>query len=666
MSYTITIGGTDRKDCILFDRPLHISDELNDDINSMTLYFQNLDGGAVPANGDEVVYTIDGIKEFGGFITRARYSKPFGSGSLPIIALECVDYTRILDRELVNKTYENVTDQYLIRQIIDEYAADDGITYNNVGRTIVFTDMFESNIDDGLWNVWGGDQVYTWNSLLRLDTTTSVAYYGLASYRFWDMTDHSVTVDVNSIGDMGLTSYECYPVILDIDSNNQVYFIVFNGYIRAVKVVAGSPTTVGSDVPYSAANHRYFRIREEGGVLYYEYSADNDVYILHGSTSTPFNFTSIEYQAQVGTWDTEASTTSLLINSVVIEAVTPEITISQIRFKMETPSQALRRICELTGRNWYIDYDKDVHYFKNETNPAPFNITTTSEWFRNLEISHDDTQVKNKIYVKGSTYLSEEYTDNYVADGEQRIFVLPEKPHDLTIEVNSVSKTVGIKNIDDPASFDFLLNFQEKYVECGEGFTTPADGDVVTFYYKYEIPILISVEDSDSIAERGVYEFAIFDKNITDLQAARDRATAELTDYAGSIIDGSFETDETGFRSGQVININDSTYGVSNVDYVIVAVEKVSRANGNLITSCKFASKKRLGIIQFLIKQLQSNKDILTLSDDEVVDQLTELDDSLVVSDSIESMYLTSPPFAWSNDEGTTPNKLVWDFGEWS
>ena len=41
-----------------------------------------------------------------------------------------------------------------------------------------------------------------------------------------------------------------------------------------------------------------------------------------------------------------------------------------------------------------------------------------------------------------------------VADGEAIAWVLPDKPHEFTLTEDSVSKTVGIKNIDDPLSFD--------------------------------------------------------------------------------------------------------------------------------------------------------------------------------------------------------------------
>lgn len=54
--------------------------------------------------------------------------------------------------------------------------------------------------------------------------------------------------------------------------------------------------------------------------------------------------------------------------------VTEGVTISSITFNYMPPSECFSRICKLTGRGWYIDYDKDVHYGLVTANEAPYNI----------------------------------------------------------------------------------------------------------------------------------------------------------------------------------------------------------------------------------------------------------------------------------------------------
>lgn len=333
------------------------------------------------------------------------------------------------------------------------------------------------------------------------------------------------------------------------------------------------------------------------------------------------------------------------------------VTINKITFNYLQPSQCFRKICDLTGRSWFIDYEKDIHYFPPTQTAAPFNIDTDTSTYKNLKISKDNSNVKNRVYVRGSTYLSDYTTTSQVADGEQTVFILPSKPHDFSITEGGVSKTVGIKNIDSPDSYDYLLNFQEKYVEKANG-TPPAADTVMEFTYKYDVPILVAVEDSDSIDEIGQYEFAIFDTTIKSQEDARSRAQAELSDYADTIVDGSFITYEDGFRAGQYININLPDYGI-NEDYLVQKVMMKSLGAGEYYYTVSIANTKKLGVILFLIKLLENDKNTLDIDPNEVVDELFTPDSQgILISDSITSDSLIEPPFKWGYSK--------WGLAEWS
>lgn len=333
------------------------------------------------------------------------------------------------------------------------------------------------------------------------------------------------------------------------------------------------------------------------------------------------------------------------------------VTINKITFNYLQPSQCFRKICELTGRTWYLDYDKKLHYHVTETNTAPFDIDSSNAQYKNLKISKDNSDIRNRVYVRGSTYLSDFTTISQVADGEQTVFILPNKPHDFSMTEGGVAKTVGIKNIDNPASFDYLMNYQEKYIEKADG-NPPAASTVMEFTFKYEIPILVAVEDRDSIEDVGQYEFAIFDNNIKTQDDARNRAQAELADYASTIIDGTFETDVDGFKAGQYININLSDYGI-NDNYLVQKVTGKSIGGGNYIYVVSIASTKKLGIITFLIKMLENDKNFLDLDPNEVVDELFTPDSQgILIGDSIVHDSLIEPPFKWG--------ACKWGLAQWS
>lgn len=342
------------------------------------------------------------------------------------------------------------------------------------------------------------------------------------------------------------------------------------------------------------------------------------------------------------------------------------VTIEQISFNYVQPSQAIRRIADLTGRNWYIDYNKDVHYFSLLTNTAPFDIDSTENGYFNLRLVKDTSQLKNRVYVRGGTYLSDTTTYSEKGDGIKTTFVLPDKPHSVSVAVNGSPETVGIKNVD-TSGFDWYLNYQEKYIEQDAGGTILTASDTLEVSYQYDVPILVAVEDSVSIEDNGVKEFAIFDKGIRTTEGARSRASAELTDYANDIVEGQFSTYTNGFISGQYININLSEYGV-NQDYIVQKVVARSIGGGKFVYDIAIASSKTMGIIRFLIELLEANKNLIELDDDEVIDELFQLTDSLNADSLDDDLTIDSAGAyrTWATDSlEETETRAIWNLFEW-
>lgn len=475
MAYNITIASIDRTSDVL-NNTLVIEDTINDQQNTCNFAFIDRSGNGMPNTDDEITITLDdGTKLFGGYIVKVDIAKK-GVG-VPMAIISCIDRVWLLDRNLVHRTYQNMTDKAIIEDIISRYCAGFGITTTNV-----------------------------------------------------------------------------------------------------------------------------------------------------------------------------------------IEGVT----IDQIAFNYIQPSQAIRQIAELSGRNWYIDYEKDIHYFPLLTSTAPFDIDSSNSEYIDLKISKDNSQLKNRVYVRGGTELSDFTTYEEKGDGVKRKFVIPDRPHDVTIEVNGVAKSLGVKNID-TTGYDWYLNYQEKYVEQDSGGTLLTTSDTLEITYKYDIPILVAVEDTASILANGVKEFAIFDKAIRTTQAARDRASAELIDYANDLVEGSFMTYTNGFKSGQYIHINLTDYDVDD-DYIVQKVNATSMGAGKFVYTVSIASAKTMGIIKFLIELLEANKNLIELDDDEVVDELFELTDSLLSDSLTDNLTIDSAGAyrTWCVDslEATT-TRAIWNLFEW-
>jgi hypothetical protein len=339
--------------------------------------------------------------------------------------------------------------------------------------------------------------------------------------------------------------------------------------------------------------------------------------------------------------------------------VTEGVTVSQVAFNYMPPSQCFTQLAELTGRMWYIDYSKDIHYGLKNTETAPFDINTSgaeagNTLYKNLQIIKDNAIIKNRVYIRGGTYLSDSYTITQIADGEQTVFWLPEKPYELAVSEGATSKTVGTKFIHSSDDYDYLVNFQEKYVEAT---VAPTADTVMTFTFKYDIPVLVAIEDPDSIEAYGQLEYVIFDKNIRTITQARERALAELTDYADTMVSGSFQTEETGFQSGQYMDINISNMGINDEFFVSKVVAK-SIGSGNFVYTVFVTSSTVKGIINFLIGLLESDKQTLNITRVQTVDEISiQTPEEFTIDDDVPVLTDHSGDYVWDASE--------WNLAAW-
>lgn len=92
-----------------------------------------------------------------------------------------------------------------------------------------------------------------------------------------------------------------FNLVLAADTSNKLQMQVYNGSVRARRQVAGVFTVLASMI-YNSTTHRYLRIRENGGTVYWEYSAtavSTDWHILF-SQSNPFSVTDLRARFGLG------------------------------------------------------------------------------------------------------------------------------------------------------------------------------------------------------------------------------------------------------------------------------------------------------------------------------------------------------------------------------
>lgn len=332
-------------------------------------------------------------------------------------------------------------------------------------------------------------------------------------------------------------------------------------------------------------------------------------------------------------------------------------TIARISFNRLTISECLNKIAKLNNYNWYVDYNKDIHFFSKNAEPAPFNLTDTSDNYivSSLRVRSDLSQLRNVVEVIGGETAIDARTTLHAGDGETTEFPtnfkFSSKP---TVEVDGVTQTVGTEFIDIDG-FDCYWSFQQKYIRFDDTNIPPAPSSGTTNIETTGtplVPLVAIVPDNDSISEYGEFEYSVNETSLGSQDQTIDRGIAELESYADSINEASFDTYTRGLCSGQLININSTLHDV-NADYVVQSVQFKPFPNGSAVDGIwrvKLASTATMTLVDTLRKLLSDEK----LEDDErqVLLAFYRFTDSVTMSDSVATPETTTRPYYLADGAG--------------
>lgn len=181
-----------------------------------------------------------------------------------------------------------------------------------VAKAETLIDNFNDNsIDTNKWSVFGGgSQVAETNNELEITTLTTVNFYGIESVNKFDLTSSYALVKLITPGDTSIL-FHVTQLYIQLDTSNQLKWTIDSTTIKAEKNVGGSNSQVGSSTTYDPAIHKWLRIRESGGTIYWDYSTDEITWTNFTSLANPFIITSINLDISAGVYSpTSSGTTS--------------------------------------------------------------------------------------------------------------------------------------------------------------------------------------------------------------------------------------------------------------------------------------------------------------------------------------------------------------------
>jgi len=322
------------------------------------------------------------------------------------------------------------------------------------------------------------------------------------------------------------------------------------------------------------------------------------------------------------------------LSGFTLNNVNCPITIDYIAFNYEQPSKCLQMLADAVNYEWYVDYNKDIHFFSKFSKNAPFGLSDDSGnyIYNSLIIKEDTSQLKNVVYVRGGEYEADERTETYVSDGQQTTVNLSYKYSSKpTVSIDGATQSVGVDGLDDFTSHDVLWNFNGKYLFLEEVATSGIHFDMTGTPL---FPVLALVYDENSVQKYGEFVDRIIDKSIGSKKAARERARAELDAHAEPITQGEFETVKTGLRSGQLIHIQSDVRDIDE-HFLINKVTTRMISPNKMIWKAYFCSVRPLGIIDFLQQLILADNKKIVIDRNEILELVRSVYEGLLLEEEI-------------------------------
>ena len=353
--------------------------------------------------------------------------------------------------------------------------------------------------------------------------------------------------------------------------------------------------------------------------------------------------------------------------------------VSTIKFNYQQPSKCLEALAKQIGWDWYVDTEKDVHFYFAEGNPAtssevmlaPFDIDDTGgniEW-PTLDVAQDITNMKNSVYVVGGTYAKDfvvspnpnatppQYApvDVYTSVAGTFVYPLayPYTQTTMTVTLGGIGQAIGTDQQTDPSLVQVLYNDQGRFIR----FTSdPGSGKQIIVQGEAQIPILAHVSDPASIAEYGELQDAIVDSTILSIQEAQERAQADIDMFGDPVFTVKFNSISPLANQlfiGQQITLNSVKFGVSGKVVVIKQINCVARTPYQLEYQVQALGSDTVSFNDIMLTLLQQNLGQTTTPDSTVLEDLIPIDEAFELGDTV-TITPASPPYAW----GPVPSPL--------
>ncbi len=346
----------------------------------------------------------------------------------------------------------------------------------------------------------------------------------------------------------------------------------------------------------------------------------------------------------------------------------PTLTSSRLSVR-EVMDEMARRF----SAQWYIDYNKNLHWFAVEKMQAPFTLSSSPDHsgsfpYSQLTVNQDALDLINRFTVVGGTEESAVVSDVYPADGLQLEFVVPHFYHSesevipIKVFINTGTEpsptwtlqTLGIKNIDDGGGFDVLYSFTEKFFEFAVAPPLFKSSWQVTARKTIPIRARVRSDSSEQIYGRW-FDDRIEDESISSKEEAKQAGRAKLASRSLARVVHTLTVNEPGLRVGMVVRLINSLRSIDG-DYLIRRINRSFLGSGYMADSVELGDYLE-DYYKLMLDIARAAKGKPPFREDDVLDDILDFSETLTLSEVV-AITTSTGPYNW--------NEFNWGFGKWT
>lgn len=232
-------------------------------------------------------------------------------------------------------------------------------TEGRMAKTKTLVDDFnDDQRDTALWTGFGAYRE-TGGRIELSPPGVAGSYAGYESAVTYDLTDSRVHVEL--VSPLRAAEGADCNLLLTVDASNSLGISVEAGQVFIALKVGGTFSSPGS-VPYDPDRHRWLRLREKGGTVHWETSADGAAYETLHAQAVPFALTALNVGISAGTYQDVAAPGIAVFDNLNVRATSRSRRVEERRLAARAVREQAAELAASRRHFEHANNDDEVNY----------------------------------------------------------------------------------------------------------------------------------------------------------------------------------------------------------------------------------------------------------------------------------------------------------------